>query len=141
VTPVQSPERESVFDRTADWVSAAMGRPTNIIIWLILVVGWIVIFAFGGPHLASGSWMPNWFVSTGFNFPMNLSTTVAELFIGFLVAAAANRSERNLEATLAAIQASEDRDAAAIKLNAELSQRVEELTGEIRRLAAQMTTK
>jgi hypothetical protein len=30
-------------------------------------------------------------------------TTIAELFIGFLVAAAANRSERNLELTLAAI--------------------------------------
>jgi hypothetical protein len=126
---------------TARKLSAAMGRPTNIIIWLILVVGWIVIFAFGGPHLASGTWRPSWFISTGFNFPMNLSTTVAELFIGFLVAAAANRSERNLEATLAAIQASEDRDAAAIKVNAELTQKVDELTGEIHRLAAQMATK
>jgi hypothetical protein len=85
--------------------------------------------------------MPSWFVSTGFNFPMNLFTTVAELFIGFLVAAAENRSERNLEATLAAIQASEDRDAAAIKVNAELTRRVDELTGEIHRLAAQMATK
>jgi hypothetical protein len=64
-----------------------------------------------------------------------------ELFIGFLVAASTNRSERNLENALAAIQASEDRDAEAIKANAVLTQRVDELTGEIHRLAAQMATK
>ena len=40
----------------------------------------------------------------GFNFPLNLITTVAELFIGFLVGAASNRSERNLEATLGRIE-------------------------------------
>ena len=44
-----------------------------------------------------------WFTSTGFNFPLNLVTTVAELYIGFLVGASSNRSERNLEATLASI--------------------------------------
>ena len=36
--------------------------------------------------------------------PLNLITTVAELFIGFLVGAASNRSERNLEATLGRIE-------------------------------------
>ncbi len=35
---------------------------------------------------------------------MNLITTVAELFIGFLVGAASNRSERNLEVTLGRIE-------------------------------------
>jgi hypothetical protein len=35
---------------------------------------------------------------------LNLVTTVAELFIGFLVGAASNRSERNLEATLGRIE-------------------------------------
>jgi hypothetical protein len=58
----------------------------------------------GGAHISSGGWLPAWFTSQGFNFPLNLVTTVAELFIGFLVAAASNRSERNLEATLARIE-------------------------------------
>jgi low affinity Fe/Cu permease len=93
--------RESPFEKVADYVSAAMGRPKNIIVWLVLVAGWTLIFAFGGHRIASGTWLPAWFTSQGFNFPLNLVTTVAELFIGFLVAAASNRSERNLEHTLA----------------------------------------
>jgi low affinity Fe/Cu permease len=92
-----------VFLKVADYVSAAMGRPTNIMIWLIAVVAWTAVFALGGSHIASGTWLPAWFTSQGFNFPLNLVTTVAELFIGFLVAAASNRSERNLEMTLARI--------------------------------------
>jgi low affinity Fe/Cu permease len=133
-----NPEKESVFQRIADYVSAAMGRPTNIIIWLVLVLVWTFIFAFGGEHLASGTWMPAWFTSTGFNFPLNLITTVAELFIGFLVAAASNRSERNLETTLAAIQASEDRDnsmaaaqAAAVAENTALTKQVHDLVTQV----------
>jgi low affinity Fe/Cu permease len=98
-----APERESVFLKVADYVSAAMGRPTNIMIGLIAVVAWTAVFALGGSHIASGTWLPAWFTSQGFNFPLNLVTTVAELFIGFLVAAASNRSERNLEMTLARI--------------------------------------
>jgi len=98
-----SGSRESLFERVADYVSAAMGRPLNIMVWFVLVLAWTLTFALGGPKLASGSWMPHWFTSTGFNFPLNLITTVAELFIGFLVAAAANRSERNLDLTLDAI--------------------------------------
>jgi hypothetical protein len=40
MTPVKAPaSHESIFDRTADYVSAAMGRPDNIVIWLVLVVG------------------------------------------------------------------------------------------------------
>jgi low affinity Fe/Cu permease len=94
--------RESIFNRTADYVSAAMGRPVNIMVWLVLVVGWTLLFAV---HIvsANANFLPGWFTGTAFNFPLNLITTVAELFIGFLVAAAANRSERNLELTLAAI--------------------------------------
>ena len=37
-----------------------------------------------------------WFTSNAWNFPLNTITTLAELYIGFLVAAAANRSERAL---------------------------------------------
>jgi len=40
-----SADRESVFNRIADYVSAAMGRPANIMIWLVLVVGWTLLFA------------------------------------------------------------------------------------------------
>ena len=102
MTPVQATaDKESIFNRVADYVSAAMGRPTNIMIWLVLVVGWTLLFAV---HIvsANANFLPGWFTGTAFNFPLNLITTVAELFIGFLVAAAANRSERNLELTLAA---------------------------------------
>jgi len=106
----QLPElpRGGLFLRIADWTSAAMGRPTNILVWLLLVVIWTCLFAFGGHRLATGTWLPTWFTSQGFNFPLNLITTVAELFIGFLVAAASNRSERQLQMTLVAIQRQED---------------------------------
>ena len=108
MTPVKAPSsKESIFDRIADYVSAAMGRPANIVIWLVLVAGWTFLFA---AHIvsANANFLPGWFTGTAFNFPLNLVTTVAELFIGFLVAAAANRSERNLELTLAAIAEQEE---------------------------------
>jgi low affinity Fe/Cu permease len=98
------PEQASVFQRVADWTSAAMGRPANIMIWLVAVIAWTLIFALGSSHISNGDWLPAWFTSQGFNFPLNLVTTVAELFIGFLVGAASNRSERNLEATLGRIE-------------------------------------
>src|SRR5579863_10332770 len=52
-------EHESTFQRLADWTSAAMGRPTNIMIWLVLVVVWIAIFA-AKIVPASGSFLPTW---------------------------------------------------------------------------------
>jgi low affinity Fe/Cu permease len=93
-------ERESFFEKIADWVSAAMGRPTNILVWLVLVIAWTGLFALGIVN-AAGTFLPGWFTSEGYNFPLNLVTTVAELFIGFLVAAASNRSERTLSRILA----------------------------------------
>jgi low affinity Fe/Cu permease len=131
MTPVQPAERKlGIFDRTADYVSAAMGRPTNIMVWLVLVAGWTVLFASGLVN-ASGSFLPSWFTSEGFNFPLNLVTTVAELFIGFLVAAASNRSERHLEDTLGAIsgqqtqvQAIETRLQREITANTKLTKQV-----------------
>jgi low affinity Fe/Cu permease len=107
---IEEPPRPDAFLRFANWVSEAMGRPTNIIFWFVAVMAWTFIFAFGGPHLASGTWLPPWFTSTGFNFPLNLITTVAELFIGFLVAAAANRSQTALTALLGHIRAGVERD-------------------------------
>ena len=134
-TVAPAPERISLFQRVADKVSYGMGTPTNIAIWVVLVVGWILLFAFGGPKIASGTWLPVWFTSTGFNFPLNLITTVAELYIGFLVGASSNRSERNLEATLARIGAQEEQIRAmegklsrTLEVNTTLTREVHELS-------------
>jgi low affinity Fe/Cu permease len=141
MTTVKAPaSKESVFDRTADYVSAAMGRPTNIIVWLVLVGGWTIVFA---THIvsANANFLPGWFTGTAFNFPLNLVTTVAELFIGFLVAAASNRSERNLELTLAAIAEQEEHieDVQAklseeLASNTALTKQIHELTSQIQAL-------
>jgi low affinity Fe/Cu permease len=135
--PASAPERESVFLKVADYVSAAMGRPTNIMIWLIAVLAWTAVFAFGGLHIAGGTWLPAWFTSQGFNFPLNLITTVAELFIGFLVAAASNRSERNLETTLARLS-QQDQQIADVenRLGDSLGQNTS-ITSELKDLLAQ----
>jgi low affinity Fe/Cu permease len=137
VMPASAPERESVFLKVADYVSAAMGRPTNIMIWLIAVIAWTAVFAFGGRHIAGGTWLPAWFTSQGFNFPLNLITTVAELFIGFLVAAASNRSERNLDMTLARLS-QQDQQIADVesRLGDTLAQNMT-MTSELKDLLAQ----
>jgi hypothetical protein len=133
--PASTPERVSLFQRVADKVSYGMGTPTNIAIWVVLVVGWTLLFAVGGAKIASGTWLPVWFTSTGFNFPLNLVTTVAELYIGFLVGASSNRSERNLEATLARLGAQEEqirvvegRLSKTLEVNTTLTREVHELT-------------
>jgi low affinity Fe/Cu permease len=139
--------KETVFDRTADYVSAAMGRPTNIMIWFVLVGGWTLVFATNIVS-ANANFLPAWFTGTAFNFPLNLVTTVAELFIGFLVAAAANRSERNLELTLAAIAEQEEHieDVQAklseeLASNTALTQQIHDLTSQIHVLLTQTTDK
>jgi len=131
-TTIEKPP--GLFLKFANWVSEAMGKPINIAFWFVLVLCWTLIFALGGPHLASGAWLPVWFTSQGFNFPLNLVTTVAELFIGFLVAAAANRAQDALTVLLAHIRATVERDAAierelkvAIAENTELTKQVHEL--------------
>jgi low affinity Fe/Cu permease len=128
--------RPSLFQRIADKVSYGMGTPLNISIWVVLVVGWLMIFALDhAKSVQSGSFMPAWFTSTGFNFPLNLVTTVAELYIGFLVGASANRSERNLEATLDRLGAQnqkisdvEVRLSKTLELNTRLTREVHELS-------------
>jgi uncharacterized membrane protein len=79
------------FVRVADRVSYAMGTWQNIVVWIILVGTWFAL----GPYLANHSVMPAWFTSNNFNFPLNTVTTIAELYIGFLVGASTNRTERN----------------------------------------------
>jgi low affinity Fe/Cu permease len=141
-TPITN-EKTSLFQRVADRVSYGMGTPANIAIWVILVVGWVLLFSLDhNPKVEHGSFMPAWFTSTGFNFPLNLVTTVAELYIGFLVGASSNRSERHLEATLASIsqqdelisaqqaqiQDVEERLGASLEQNTQLTQAVHDLT-------------
>jgi uncharacterized membrane protein len=84
-------QHTSRFVRVADRVSYAMGTWQNIVVWIILVGAW---FAFG-PYLAHHSVLPSWFTSNNFNFPLNTVTTIAELYIGFLVGASTNRTERH----------------------------------------------
>ena len=122
---VDDPNEEPVFQRIADKVSYGMGTPLNIAIWVVLVVGWTLLFALSSSKsIQGGTFLPTWFTSTGYNFPLNLVTTVAELYIGFLVGASANRSERNLEDTLAQIEALEKGLGTLIRENTDLTNKV-----------------
>jgi low affinity Fe/Cu permease len=136
-------ERPTAFDRFADWVSEAMGRPLNIAFWLVLVVTWTLIFALGGHRLASGTWLPHWFTSQGYNFPLNLITTVAELFIGFLVATAANRAQNALTDLLdkidkqeLQIEATEANIVSLIQQNTDITSEIHTLTTQVAKNAA-----
>jgi low affinity Fe/Cu permease len=132
---VKSP---TTFDRFADWVSEAMGRPLNIAFWFVLVLAWTLVFALGGHKLASGSWLPAWFTSQGYNFPLNLITTVAELFIGFLVATAANRAQNALTDLLDKID-KQERQIEATEINiVSLIEENTDLTSEIHKLTTQV---
>ena len=86
-----------------------MGRPLNIAFGSSSSPCGTLPFALGGPRLASWGTGSGWFTSQGFNFPLNLITTVAELFIGFLVATAANRAQNALTALLDKIDMQEER--------------------------------
>ena len=137
---VKSP---TAFDRFADWVSEAIGRPLNIAFWFVLVITWTLIFALGGHKMSSGSWLPTWFTSQGYNFPLNLITTVAELFIGFLVATAANRAQNALTALLdkidtqeKQIEATEANIVTLIKENTDLTSEIHTITTQVAKNAA-----
>lgn len=84
------------FIKVADSVSWGMGTPANIGFWLLAVVVWFVLGYTRRELFEKGGLLPDWFTSPAWNFPLNTITTLAELYIGFLVAAAANRSERKL---------------------------------------------
>lgn len=84
------------FVRVADAVSFGMGTPTNIIFWILAVGIWFFLGYTQRQLFLNGNFLPDWFTSNAWNFPLNTITTLAELYIGFLVAAAANRSERTL---------------------------------------------
>jgi hypothetical protein len=82
VTMTTAPDRLSLFQRAGDKVWYAMGTPPNIGVWIVIVVGWRLLFAL---HIvyASGTFLPGWSTSTGYNFPLHLVTTAAELYIRF----------------------------------------------------------
>ena len=137
---VKDPNEEPVFQRIADKVSYGMGTPLNIAIWIVLVLGWTLLFALSSSKsIQGGTFLPAWFTSTGYNFPLNLVTTVAELYIGFLVGASSNRSERNLEDTLAQIESLEEKLGTLIQENTELTNRVKMDTGLLQDLHAHIT--
>jgi low affinity Fe/Cu permease len=152
--------RDPLFQRITDAISFGQGTPGNIIGWAAAVITWTVLFAVGGPHIDSGTWLPAWFTSLGYNFPLNLVTTVAELFIGFLVAAATNRAEKALEKIIDGIAQTiqktsriiihisdvEERLAASLTLqqqmlttNTELTQQVHDLTAQVHALISGKT--
>jgi low affinity Fe/Cu permease len=79
------------FVRIADRVSYLMGTWQNILVWIILVGLWFAL----GPYFANHAVLPDWFTSNNFNFPLNTVTTIVELYIGFLVGASTNRTERH----------------------------------------------
>ena len=79
-----------IFESITDKVSYGTGTPLNILFWILAVGLWI----YYGPVIATSNFLPAWFTSNSFNFPLNTVTTLAELYIGFLVAAAANRTEK-----------------------------------------------
>lgn len=84
------------FVAITDTVSYFVGTPGNIIFWIVVVGIWVFL-GFSFPSLfLNTNFLPTWFTSTSWNFPLNTVTTLLELYIGFLVAAAANRSEKRL---------------------------------------------
>ncbi len=149
--------RDSFFQRITDAISFGQGTPGNILGWAAAVIAWTVLFAVGGRYIDSGDWLPRWFTSLGYNFPLNLVTTVAELFIGFLVAAATNRAEKALLKIIDGIAETiqktsriivhisdvEERLAASLTLqqqmltaNTELTQQVHDLTAQVHTLVS-----
>lgn len=84
------------FLALADAVSFGMGTPTNILFWILAVVIWFLLGITQQQLFTQDNFLPVWFTSNAWNFPLNTITTLAELYIGFLVAAATNRAEREL---------------------------------------------
>lgn len=126
------------FVDVADFISYAIGTPANIGFWLFAVFAWIA----AGPWISGHNFLPDWFTSNAFNFPLNTVTTLAELYIGFLVAAATNRSEKALKLILNHVTDTVDRDEELEKNIVDLINENTALTKEIHEaLATKVTTK
>ena len=92
------------FLKIADAVSFGMGTPTNIIFWILAVAVWFILGLTQQKLFIEAKFLPAWFTSNSWNFPLNTITTLAELYIGFLVAAATNRAERELRKIITGIK-------------------------------------
>lgn len=129
----QAREHLSLYQRITDKVSYAQGTPGNLTFWLVVIGLW---FAFG-PELGHATFIPGWASSNAWNFPLNTGTSCMELFIGFLVSASTNRSERHLETTLERMGAQEQRiELVEEGLRSDIAANTA-LTQEIHRLAQQ----
>lgn len=93
------------FLALADAVSFGMGTPTNIFFWVLAVLIWFGLGALRQDLFTHANFLPAWFTSPAWNFPLNTITTLAELYIGFLVAAATNRAERELRKIIMGMEA------------------------------------
>jgi low affinity Fe/Cu permease len=102
------------FTDLADRVSEIMGRWWVTAISLVFVLLWLAI----GPFVQfSDSWQL-W---------MNSPTTVAELFIGFLIAAATNRVERRHDVLLETIKARTTADVETTRKNEQDIQEIKQM--------------
>lgn len=116
------------FLKIADQVSFGMGTPANILAWIVLVAVWFLLGLLNQKLFISGNFLPQWFISTGWNFPLNTITTLAELYIGFLVAAATNRAQRSLEKLINDIYALSQAIYNLIKRIEKIAKNIEHLT-------------
>lgn len=92
------------FLKLADAVSFGMGTPTNILFWILAVLVWVGLGATQQDLFKNTNFLPAWFTSNAWNFPLNTITTLVEMYVGFLVAAATNRSERELRKIIKSIK-------------------------------------
>jgi low affinity Fe/Cu permease len=129
-----------LYQKITDVISYAQGTPANLTFWLVIIGLW---FAFG-PELAHATFVPRWASSATWNFPLNTGTSVLELFIGFLVSASTNRSEKHLELTLAGISGQENQIASvedklseSLRVNTDLTREVHKLTTAIHGMVSQ----
>ena len=119
------------------------GDPSTSPSGSLLVVNLDVDLFHGEPKaVQAGAGSRAWFTSQFSVLPLNLITTVAELFIGFLVATAANRSQNTLTTLLdkidmqeEQIEATETNIVTLIKENTEYTSEIHSLTTEIRTAA------
>jgi hypothetical protein len=125
---VQTQDKESPFVRIADRVSYAMGTWQNIVVWIVLVGAWFA----AGPYVAHHSVLPSWFTSSDFNFPLNTVTTIAELYIGFLVGASTNRTERNNRAQADRMEALENLIHKELERNSQMTEDAHAIAEEVR---------
>jgi hypothetical protein len=120
-------QHTSRFAHIADRVSYAMGTWQNIVVWIILVGTWFAL----GPYLAHHSVLPAWFTSNNFNFPLNTVTTIAELYIGLLVGASTNRTERHNRSQADPMETLENPIHKELKRNTEITDHAQTITKQV----------